>query len=354
MRIYIQAWQGQYFATAPELPGVMATGGSREAAAGACRALVEKELECYESLGVSLPVNGEITEFHDWGESGPAVYPEALQPATREFIRAVLRRTEHMRAALDNFLDELSPQQWEQHSEGAWNVRTLLDHIANSQWLIIQSLDPWPLDPLQAQEALLEELYSALITLSPRGRTRTTWHFGLNRENGRVCWTPRKVLRVVGAMQEGWLDHLENGQPEPPFPQGHENLPGDGTAPTDEEFKVLWARGRRLLSVSAENRAAAGRLAVLYRYYRNRLVMWPEEPRQRWESVWQLTRSRLLSLSDEELALVRVDPATLGYGSGYSTVRQALSLTLAHLREHFNQMKQIVQVKPSKEQRPER
>jgi predicted RNase H-like HicB family nuclease len=342
MRIYIQSRQQRFVATAPEVPGVIAEGSSREAASAACRALIEEELACYAELGVPLPVSDQIVEIQDWAESGPPGYAEELQPANRKYVRAVLRRIEQMRTELDDFLNQLTPQEWEQRQEGEWNVRTLLDHIANSQWLIVQGLDPWPLDPLEAQEQALEELYSALITLAPRGRSRTTWHFGLNRESGRISWTPRKILRVVNALQDGWLHHFENEAPEPTFPQGHDNLPGDGEALTDDEIKVLRGRSRRLLAVSAAHRPAAGRLAVLYRYYRNRLVMWPEEPRQRWESVWQLTRSRLLSLSDTELALVRVNPAPRGYGTGYTTVRQALSLTLAHLREHFDQMRQTV------------
>jgi hypothetical protein len=192
---------------------------------------------------------------------------------------------------------------------------------------------------MQAQEPALEELFGALITMSPRGRARISWHFGLNQENGRVSWTAGKIVRVVSSMQEQWLSYFENEGPEPTFPHGHENVAEDAEVPSDDEIKLLWERGRYLSTLSLADKGIAGRLALRYRYYRNRLVIWPEEPRQRWDTVWQLTRSRLLSLSDAELSLVRVAPGTAGYDSGYSTVRQALGLTLAHLRAHFKQMK---------------
>jgi predicted RNase H-like HicB family nuclease len=343
MRIYIQSSQNQYLASAPEVPGVVIMGDSKEAAEAACRALIEEELRCYESLGFTLPVALNRIDIENREESEPSIYPEELQPASREFIRAVLRRTEELRAELDDFLDSLAPQEWEQRPQGEWNVRMLLDHIASTQWLILQGLDPWPLDPMQAQETALEELFGALITMSQRGRTRISWHYGLNQENGRISWTAGKIVRVVSSMQEQWLDYFENGGPEPIFPHGHENIARDGEAPSDDQIKQLWERGLRLLTFSLADKAIAGRLALRYRYYRNRLVIWPEEPRQRWDTVWQLTRSRLLSLSDAELSLVRVAPGTAGVDSGYSTVRQALGLTLAHLRTHFIQMKQTVQ-----------
>jgi predicted RNase H-like HicB family nuclease len=342
MRIYIQSSQDQYFASAPEVPGVVVQGHSKKAAAAACRALIEEELSCYESLGFPLPVAINRIEIENREESEPSIFPEELQPASREFIRAVLRRTEELRAELDDFLDSLAPQEWEQRPQGEWNVRMLLDHIASTQWLILQGLDPWPLDPMQAQETALEELFGALITMSPRGRTRISWHFGLNQENERVSWTAGKIVRVVSSMQEQWLDYFENEETEPNFPHGHENVAGDGEAPSDDEIMQVRERGRRLLTLSSADKAIAGRVALRYRYYRNRLVIWPEEPRQRWDTVWQLTRSRLLSLSDADLSLVRVAPGTAGYDSGYSTVRQALGLTLAHLRTHFIQMKRTV------------
>jgi hypothetical protein len=59
-----------------------------------------------------------------------------------------------------------------------------------------------------------------------------------------------------------------------------------------------------------------------------------------WEAIWQFSRDTFLNLSDEELAMVRVDLLPAEYaGGGCSTVRQALDLTIAHAREHFEQMK---------------
>jgi predicted RNase H-like HicB family nuclease len=69
MRIYIQSSQDQYFASAPEVPGVVVKGDSREAAAAACRALIEEELNCYKSLGFPLPVALNRIEIQNREES---------------------------------------------------------------------------------------------------------------------------------------------------------------------------------------------------------------------------------------------------------------------------------------------
>lgn len=238
-----------------------------------------------------------------------------------------MRRVDELRRELCALLSSLPQEAWALARPGKWSVRTLVDHIANSQWLIAQSLEEWPETPREAHAVALQELLDALEPWVEASAQRRTDHFGHNSENGRVTWTPRKVARVVGAMQRAWLDHALSGAPAPGFPLAHDDQEGDDAPPRSTELAAVAAMAAEL--AAAVDDRTIGLLARRNRYYARRLHVWPDGTLARWDAVWEHSKALFLSFSPGDLARVWVDPtATL------TTVRQALGLSLGHMREH--------------------
>lgn len=336
MRIYLFAGDltGGHGAIAPEVPGA-ACEGTREGALDTCRRWAAEERAAFERLGLRLDVS-EREEVLEWGDRWWLV-PELFVPPTRGWMRAVLARTREVETEIGALVDGLPAAEWDTRPDGEWSIRLILDHVANGQWLGLLRLEPWPLDPADAQAGALDDLHTRLTGL--RGKTAVTEHFGLNREGRRVRWTPRKVLRVVRAQQEAWLAHLGGTGAEPPFPPPHDDEPGDDEPVNDPDLTALLIRGRALRQASAGNPVAAGKVAWRYRYYRDRLAEWPSDVRERWRAIGEEFHRRFAGLTDAERALVRVAPTGTCY-----TARQALHLGLGHLRDHCEQIRRAREV----------
>ena len=79
-------------------------------------------------------------------------------------------------------------------------------------------------------------------------------------------------------------------------------------------------------------------LAFWYRYYRHRLVRWPDDVVERWRATREAFRTRLLALDEVELALLRVAP-----NGTCTSVRQVAGVGITHVRDHREQIERARQ-----------
>lgn len=85
-------------------------------------------------------------------------------------------------------------------------------------------------------------------------------------------------------------------------------------------------------------------IAQSYRYYRDRLVVWPSDERERLAAMRGAFQRRLLDLAESELACVRLAP-----GGQCDSVRMELGLGLSHVQEHLEQMRAAIEERASTE-----
>ncbi|HUG55596.1 MAG TPA: hypothetical protein VMJ92_00845 [Candidatus Limnocylindrales bacterium] len=335
MRIYtFSLGDGEHHAVAPDVPGAWATAATPEDALVRCRLLVVGELAAYDRLGIPLTLT-EGEHVVDWVAHVRPTFAEELVPATRDVVVRALTRLRDLDAEMRAFLVDLPTNRWDARPGDGWSVRMTLDHVASGLWIIGHRLDVWPLDAVEAQRLALDRLVRRLRSLPEGARAHRVEHFGLNSENGRIAWTPRKVARVVSAYQEAWLAHLEKGAPQPRL-GAHEDAAGDEEAPTADEIDGVERRGTSLLERSSGSAAAAA-VPLHYRYYRLRLHEWPADPEKRWKAVVSWFCERVERQSEAERALVRLVP-----GGQLASVRQVLGLTIGHTRDHLRQMREAV------------
>jgi hypothetical protein len=332
MRIYVREGNGAWSAVAPEVPGIGLTGhescATRDESIERCRAMVAHEIAAYERLGMPLELTAG-DEVIDW----PAQWwliPEVLVPLRPTQLRAALTRMDDLAAELERALDALPAERWDRRAGSEWSVRIALDHLASGMGVGIQNLEPLPLEPAAAQAASFGSLSTRLR--EHVGRPLAVEQFGTNDESRRIRWTPRKVARVVGALQAAWAKELAEGGPTPgPF-GGHDDAAGDDTPLTMADIDELDAADRALRS---DDRARL--LTYSYRYYRDRLIRWPDGERERWQAMHRAFLDLLRSLDETELARVRVLPVgTLG---PLFTVRGELRIGIAHVLGHLAQIR---------------
>lgn len=329
MRVYILSADGGYLAVAPEVPGaVTEICRTRDEALGSLRRVAARERAAFERLGLPLDVD-PAEELVELPPSVPVT--EWLVPVTPALLRVAVARMDEIAAEVERFLSELNPPRLDVRPDGGWSIRMVLDHMAIGFELGLLRLERWPLDPGAGQASALEALGARLGAL--RDERFVVEQFGLNQENGRVRWTPRKVLRVVRALHDAWLAHLAGAGPRPSVPLAHHDEPADDDPIEATELEALLAGGRELLRAAERDRRARA-IAASYRYYRDRLVPWPQDARERWRAIREEFRRRLLSLDETGLALVRVAPNGV-----CSSVRRTFHLGISHVLEHLEQMR---------------
>lgn len=332
MRTYVRQGNGVWSAVAPEVPGIGLSGhensATREEAIERCRSLVAGEVAAYARLGVPLELT-EGDDVVDW--TAPFwLIPEVLIPLRPARMQAVLRRMDDLAAELERVLDALPAERWDRRDGTEWSVRIALDHLASGMGVGAQNLEPLPLDPVAAQAAALGDLSARLR--EHVGQRFAVEQFGTNDEARRIRWTPRKVARVVGALQAAWVSHLADGGPPPGLIGRHDDDADDDAPLTAAQIDQLEAADRALRS--------DGRTRLLmasYRYYRDRLTRWPEGERERWRAMYGSFRDRLRSFDETELARVRVLP--IGPLGPVSTVRGELRIGIAHVLGHIAQIR---------------
>ena len=307
---------------------------SRDAALADVRARAAEQGADLERLGATIIGDAdEVIEWQNaWG-SPLAVF----MPVAPTVLRAGLDLLQEREDLIEQRLHKLSPGDWDRRDgPTGWSVRMVVDHIAAGDVLNLLRLEIWPLDPDQGQRTALEQVIARAQEFDARKRVE---HFGWNIENRRVSWTARKVLRVVGEMQEAWLAHAAGGAvPEAIRP--HDDA-ADDVGPLDPGAMVELRQRDDSLRHAARDHPRVREIAFWYRYYRDRFNVWPSDGLQRWRATRSAFRDRLLAYDEHEAAAVRVSP-----GGGTNSVRQQLGNALAHLVEHRAQIEKILQSAP--------
>lgn len=327
MRYYVTASKAPWWAVVPEVPGVAAEDcPTREEAIERCRRRATAELRGFRALGYEIDLD-PAEEVVEW--SAPWwLIPEWLVPAPPALVRAAVRRMDQTATEVEEFLAAHDRNNWDIANEG-WSIRRIVDHVSGGFGIGLRRLEPWPLDPDEAQADAL----TALIERVRQAPTERVEQIGLNSEAGRVRWTPAKVVRVVGALQEGWRSHAVGNAPEPTLPQGHEDVAGDDEPVKPQGIEDLVRADAELRALAKVSRRVRS-IASSYRYYRDRLISWPSGELERWRAMRSAFQDRLLELDESELALVRLAPS-----GQCETVRMELGLGLSHVREHLEQMR---------------
>src|SRR5204863_3493935 len=78
-------------------------------------------------------------------------------------------------------------------------------------------------------------------------------------------------------------------------------------------------------------------LTYSYRYYRDRLIRWPDGERERWQAMHRAFLDLLRSFDESELARIRVLP--VGAMGPLFTVRGELRIGIAHVLGHIGQIR---------------
>jgi hypothetical protein len=340
MRIYVFSDTDRYAAIAPEIPGSGLTGHeerpTREAAIERCRLFAANEIAAYERLGAPLAIAPK-DELVEW--DGPWwMVPEYLIPLRPARFDAAVRRIDEIASELERALNGIEASRWDRRpSEAEWSVRLTLDHIASGFGVGLASLEPFPLDPLEAHASAFGELVNVLR--GSIGRRYSVVQFGQNPQNSRIRWTPRSVARSARALQDAFFPYLreEGPQPRPPFAPDH--AAGDDEPLTEGDLDALVARDNDLRPLIGEGRG--GMLARGYRYYRDRLTHWPEDEHMRWRSLSAAFRDRVTSASEEERARVFLSPV-----GPATTIRGELRIGIGHVLGHLAQIRALARSAP--------
>jgi hypothetical protein len=331
VRYYVTPSKDTWWTVVPEVPGVGAEDApSREEAIARCRRRTGEEIEAYRRLGHPLQVSPS-EEFIDWTLPWWLI-PDSLVPTAPGLVGAAVRRMDELAAELDRFLDGLAPEEWDRVAGDGWSVRRTLDHVAGGFGIGLRRLEPWLLDPDEAQAHAIAELVERVRDAS----LDAVEHVGMNTEKGRVRWTPAKVVRVVDALQSAWREHLRGVAPEPAIPLGHDDSPYDDDPVPRQKLEDL-IRADAVLRGLGRTNPRMRAIAISYRYYRDRLVRWPKAERDRFHAIRYAFQRSLLQLSESELALVRLAP-----NGQCDTVRMELGLGLSHVIEHLEQMRRTI------------
>lgn len=332
VKIYLSESGERWWAIAPEIPGATSEDApSRDEALERCRQRAAEEQEALGRLGFSLNVDPEEVVIDYTGRWWHM--PEWLAPVPPALRDAVVLRMDEIVREVDAFLSELALEEWDRRPGAGWSIRMVLDHMAGGFGIGLRRFELWPLEANEAHALALDELGARLATLA--GQRVVVTQCGMNSENGRVRWTPRKVLRVVAALQGAWHAHIEEGVPRPGTHFDHVDREDDDEPISAGELSLLTEQGASLMDL-ADRKGDVHAIAVSYRYYRDRLRAWPEDPVERWRAMGRAFRDRLVSLDETELALVRLVP-----DGSLATVNQNLPLGISHLREHLEQMQTI-------------
>ncbi len=304
---------------------------SRDEAIANARGRALQHRAALERLGASFDDDPEETVVEWQNAWGTPLAP--LVPVNAALVRAAVAHLAELEGDLEAVLVALSDADWDRRDgPDGWSVRMVVDHVAQGYILFMERLEPWPLAPDEAQAAALEELLARVAAQDQPAAA--TEFFGWNQENGRIRWTPRKVLRVVGGLQRAWLDHVAGG-PRPRAASGHEDTRGDELAIDDAQVAILRDRDAELRRVAREH-PTVREMAWSYRYYRDRLASWPADELERWRMTRSAFRDSLLAMDESDLALIRMAPS-----GACTSVRQYLGVALAHIEEHAAQLAQI-------------
>lgn len=188
--LVVAAGTDYFIARVPALPGANASGRTREEAVANARIAFRAYRELLAARGVAIDA---------WKDIDPAALPvEDLPPSgllpgeeippDEHALRDFLHQLEASRAALITLVKGLSPAELERvPTAGTWSVREALEHIMQTDLLLLAKLERWPDDPFGTLQAAHRIVFQRFSVLEASDAT--------DHEIAGRRWTTKRVMR---------------------------------------------------------------------------------------------------------------------------------------------------------------
>ncbi len=176
--IYVQQTGPLWLASVAELPGCLATGGTKEEAVAGARAAFRDYVALLERRGVSVEhVRGlDPATFVVKEPTERITYPEDFVSMEEHELRDFLHHFEALHAEVLDLVKGLSQEDLERRpAEGEWSVRECLQHIATGSIEILSRLEPWPrgdFATLNAVHRLVFQRFAVMDSADTQGEHR--------------------------------------------------------------------------------------------------------------------------------------------------------------------------------------
>ena len=185
----ISGGDGYFGARVPALPGVNASGKTREEAIANARKTFRAYRDLLEARGVSVEHWKDIDPDKIPVEDATStLYPGEDTPLQEHEIRDFLHHFEASRAALISLVKGLSaPQLEKKPTEAMWSVREALEHVMSADVEFLAKLEKWPDDPFGALQATHRIAFQRFSVMEPGD-----W---VDHAVMGSRWTTRRVMR---------------------------------------------------------------------------------------------------------------------------------------------------------------
>jgi predicted RNase H-like HicB family nuclease len=197
----IPGGDGYFGARVPALPGVNASGKTREEAIANARKAFRAYRDLLEARGVSVEhwkdIDPDTLPVED---ATSTLYPGEDTPLQEHEVRDFLHQFEASRAALISLVKGLSaPQLEKKPTEATWSVREALEHVMSADMEFLAKLEKWPDDPFGALQATHRVAFQRFSVMEPGD-----W---VDHSIMGSRWTTRRVMR---RMLEHEFEHYEH------------------------------------------------------------------------------------------------------------------------------------------------
>jgi predicted RNase H-like HicB family nuclease/uncharacterized damage-inducible protein DinB len=204
-KILVVAAGDRYFlARVPALPGANASGTTRDEAVANARIAFRAYRELLAARGVTIDA---------WKDIDPASLPVEDLPASglvsgedrppdEHALRDFLHQLEASRAALITLVKGLSPEELERSPrEGMWSVREALEHIMETDLLLLAKLERWPDDPFGTLQAAHRIVFQRFSVMEASDAT--------DHEIAGRRWTTKRVMRRLLEHEFEHYQHIQ-------------------------------------------------------------------------------------------------------------------------------------------------
>jgi predicted RNase H-like HicB family nuclease len=195
---------GGWIASVAELPGCMARGDTRDAAAGNARRAFPEYLALLKRYGVSTEHWNALDPgtFEVKDSTSEAWFDDDLRPLEEHEMRDFLHQMEGSRSALLALVGGIGPEDMERRpTPDTWSVREAVEHIMTTQLIFLARLEDWParMASLQGAHRLLFQRFSVMEPEDTK----------VDHMVGGQRWSTRRVMRRVLEHEYEHMEHIK-------------------------------------------------------------------------------------------------------------------------------------------------